>query len=63
MCVTVIQGSVYVPDNVKLWFFSLSGRVVQKMIEVIGHELGEYGALAALWVVVGMTESRVAGLP
>ena len=31
---------------------------MQNIIEVKGHELGEYGALAGLEVVVGMTESR-----
>ena len=41
MCVAVIQGIVYVPHKIKLWFLLLSGNVVQKTIEVRGNELVE----------------------
>lgn len=55
ICVAVIQGSVNVPDNMRLWFLPLSGRVVQKIIEVKGHELGVYGASAAFGMVAGIS--------
>ena len=53
LCVTVIQGRVYVPENTKLLFPSLFGNIVQNTIEVKGQELDD--ALAAFGVVVGIS--------
>lgn len=53
LCVTVIQGRVYVPENTKLLFPSLFGNVVQNTTEVKGQELDD--ASAAFGVVVGIS--------